>query len=232
MKLEPSYYHNNNQYYNWSVYKILDCFISKYSDLYKGDLYDLGCGTRPYEDYFKQYCDTYIGVDWSDSLHDVKADIIADLNKKLEIEDNVADTLVSFSVIEHLFEPQLFLDEAFRILKINGTFILQVPFMWHVHEEPYDYFRFTNFGLKYMFNKAGFKDVVIEATSGFWVVWFVKLNYQLIRIIEGKSFKKRALKAIIKPFIKYNQNLAFYFDKKWPKTNKETQGYWVVAKKR
>lgn len=231
MKNKPSYYHNNRKFYNWSVYDVADEFIIKYSKYYKGELYDLGCGTKPYEDYFKQFCSNYVGVDWSDSLHNLTADIVTDLNKALPIENEKADTIVSFSVMEHLYNPQGFLEEAYRILKKDGKIILQVPFMWHVHEEPYDYFRYTKYGLQFMFEKAGFKNIVVESSTGFWVNWFVKLNYQLVRIMSGKSLKRRALKFVLKPFIKHNQKWAFYFDKKWPKTDKETQGYWVVATK-
>lgn len=229
MKNKPSFYHNNRKFYNWVVYDIADEFITKYATHYKGALYDLGCGTKPYEVYFKQYCDSYVGVDWSDTLHDLKADVVSDLNKPFPIDDEVADTLVSFSVMEHLCEPQLFLNESYRILKQEGVFILQVPFMWHVHEEPYDFYRFTEYGLKYMFNKAGYTNVTVEASTGFWVNWFVKLNYQLIRILPGNSLKKKLLRGILKPFINHNQKLAKYLDRRMPKTEKETQGYWVVA---
>jgi hypothetical protein len=53
------------------------------------------------------------GVDWSGTLHELKADILADLNEPLPIEDQVADTVVSLSVLEHLREPQTMLNEAF-----------------------------------------------------------------------------------------------------------------------
>ena len=46
-----------------------------------------------------------IGVDWSLSIHNLKADIVADLNKLLPIENAVADTIISLSVMEHLYEP-------------------------------------------------------------------------------------------------------------------------------
>ena len=225
----PSYYHNNRKYYNWLIYDIADEFIMKYSKYYKGNLYDLGCGTKPYEAFFKQFCDSYIGVDWSDTLHELKADIICDLNKNLPIDSNTADTIVTFSVLEHLSEPQIMLNESYRILKNNGVLILQVPFMWHIHEEPFDFYRYTKYGLKHMLHKAGFENITIEASTGFWVTWFTKVNYQLARVISGKSFKKKVLRFFCKIFIKYNQKLSVYLDRKWPKTDKETQGYWVVA---
>ncbi|MFC0263486.1 class I SAM-dependent methyltransferase [Fontibacter flavus] len=230
MMNKPSFYHNNRGIHNWVVYEVMDEFITKYSNNYKDILYELGCGTKPYEVYFKQFCEAYIGVDWFETLH-LKAEIIADLNKSFPIEDSAADTLVSFSVMEHLCEPQIFLNESYRILKNGGVFILQVPFMWHVHEEPFDFYRYTKYGLKYMFEKAGYTNIEIEASTGFLVNWVLKLNYQLIRVLQGNSVKKKLQRTILRPFIKNNQKFALFLDKRWPKTDKETQGYWVVAKK-
>jgi SAM-dependent methyltransferase len=223
--------HNNRKYYNWSVYYITEVFLNKYIPYFKGHLYDLGCGTRPYESFLIKFCEKYIGVDWGDTLHDLKADIVGDLNSKLPIEDEKADTIFSISVMEHLHEPQIFLNESYRILKKEGYLVLQVPFMWHIHEEPYDYFRYTKYGLEKMLSKAGFNVISIEASTGFWLTWFLKLNYQLIRVINGESLKIKLVRPFLKIFIKKNQNLAIYLDKKWPNSEKETQGYWVIAKK-
>jgi len=165
MKL--SKYHNNRGWHNWSLYNIGDKFLDKYSKYYKGTLVDLGCGTAPFKEYFLQYCAKYIGIDWTKTQHNSKADIVSDLNKSIELEDDMADTVISLSVMEHLCEPQLFLNESYRILKQGGAMVLQVPWQWHVHEAPHDYFRYTPYGLKYMFEKAGFVDIEVEAQCGF-----------------------------------------------------------------
>ena len=117
-------------------------------------------------------------MNWSNSPHDLKADIVANLNEALPIENQVADSVISLSVMEHLREPQLFLSEAHRILKPGGAIILQVPFMWWVHEAPHDYFRYTRYGLEYMFEKAGFSAIQIYPQTGFWTTWTLKFNYQ------------------------------------------------------
>ena len=112
--------HSNRRSHNWLIYDIGDLFLQKNTSHYKGVLYDLGSGESPYSDFFLQYAETYIAVDWSGSFHATKADIAADLNKPLPIESEVADTVVSLSVLEHLCEPQMMLNEAFRILKPGG----------------------------------------------------------------------------------------------------------------
>ena len=120
--------------HNWLAMSFNNKILKKNYKFIKGNVYDFGCGKRPYEEDILKIADKYIGVDWKNSLHDLKADIIADLNKLLPIESQVADTITSFQVMEHLCEPQSFLNEAYRILKPNCYIILTVPFQWWVHE--------------------------------------------------------------------------------------------------
>ena len=223
--------HNNRRPWNWLLYKISDDFLNKYSKHYKGRLYDLGCGTRIYEQYFLQFADKYIGVDWGASVHELKADVLADLNKQLPIESNSADTIVCLSVLEHLCEPQTLLNEAFRIMKPGGAIILQVPWQWWIHEAPYDFFRYTPYGLKYMFEKAGFENIEIEPTTGFFSMWFIKWNYFSLRFIKGPRFIRGIKKAIVLPFWYTGQKIAPTLDKLDKNWAAETQGYYVVAKK-
>jgi SAM-dependent methyltransferase len=128
--------HGNRRSYNWLAYDASDKFLEKLTPFYKGTLYDLGAGDSPYKDFFLQHADDYIAVGWAGSYHAIRADIVADLNAHLPIESEVADAVVSLSVLEHLREPQTMLDEAFRILKPGGGLVLQVPWQWWIHEAP------------------------------------------------------------------------------------------------
>jgi len=225
-----SQHHSNRRPHNWLIYDIADTFLQKYAPYYDGVLYDLGCGEAPYRAFFLLYADRYVGVDWAGSYHETKADIAADLNGSLPIESSVADTVVSLSVMEHLREPQIMLNEAYRILKPGRTMILQVPFMWAVHEAPHDYYRYTCYGLQHMFSKAGFVDVKVEATTGFWAMWTLKFNYQSARLIRGPWPIQRLMSALMRVIWAIDQRLARWLDKRW-KGEQETAGYFVVAKK-
>lgn len=223
--------HSNCKAHNWLAYKCGDVFLKKYSSLYKGVLYDLGCGESPYKQFFLKYADQYIGIDWADSFHDTKADIAADLNISLPIASEVADTVVSLSVLEHLCEPQTMLNEAFRILKPDGRIVLQVPWQWWVHEAPYDFFRYTPYGLAYLFNKAGFVDVVVEPQSGFFTMWILKMNYFSCHFICGPSPLRWLIKAVLLPFWYLGQSLAPLLDTMDRNWAAETSGYYVTARR-
>jgi SAM-dependent methyltransferase len=222
--------HTNRKAYNWLIYDIGDKFLQEFTPYYKGVLYDLGCGEAPYREFFLGYAEKYIGVDWAGSYHATKADIAADMNMPLPIESAVAGTVVSLSVMEHLCEPQNMLNEAYRILKPGGTMILQVPFMWWVHEAPYDYYRYTRFGLKYMFEKASFTNVQVFPTTGFWVMWSLKFNYQSIQLIRGRWPVRQLMSVLIRAIWAIDQRIAPWLDKHLP-CEAETAGYYVVAKK-
>lgn len=223
--------HSNRKLHNWLAYNSLEQFLSKFSCHYRGDLYDLGCGEAPYKEYFLQYADKYIGVDWAGSVHDTNSDIAADLNKYLPIESLVADTVVSISVLEHLCEPQNMLNEANRILKSGGMMVLQVPWQWWVHEAPHDYFRYSTYGLQYMLEKAGFVDIVVKPQSGFFTMWILKFNYFTRRLIRGPLPVKILLASLFVPFWYLGQKAAPILDKLDRDWQAETSGYYVSARK-
>lgn len=216
--------------HNWLLVAINNEQVRKRLGLMKGRVYDLGCGTRPYEDDIIAAGATYVGVDWSNTLHGLRAEVVADLNRPLPIEDGAADIVVSFQVLEHLSEPLVMLSEALRILKPGGRIFLAVPFQWHVHEAPYDFFRYTNFGLKHLFGKAGFSNIHVEAVSGFWVTWALKFNYQTMRYIRGPCAARLVARGLLSAVWFATQNVARVLDR-LDRNENETAGYFVSAMK-
>ncbi|QXP88118.1 methyltransferase domain-containing protein [Methylococcus capsulatus] len=198
---------------------------------YKGTLYDLGAGESPYKDFFLQHADDYIAVDWAGSYHAIRADIVADLNAHLPIESEVADAVVSLSVLEHLREPQTMLDEAFRILKPGGGLVLQVPWQWWIHEAPHDFFRYTPYGLEYLLKQAGFIDIQVEPQAGFFTMMVLKLNYFSLRLIRGPRPLRWMLRGIFGGMWYLGQKLAPSLDKLDRNWALEASGYFATARK-
>lgn len=221
--------HTNRRAHNWLIYEICDQFLIKNIKYYKGVLYDLGAGESPFKDFFLQHAQQYIAVDWSGSYHVTKVDIAADLNLPLPIESEVADTVISLSVMEHLCEPQMMLNEAFRILKPGGGIVLQVPWQWWIHEAPYDFFRYTPYGLKYLFEKAGFVDINVEPQAGFFTTVILKCNYFSSRFVRGPRPLRWLIKAGLIPFWYLGQMMAPLLDKLDRNWVAEASGYYVAA---
>ena len=223
--------HPNRGHHNWLIYNILDRFLQQHIAYYKGVIYDLGAGESPYKRFLLLYADQYVAVDWASSYHITQADIIADLNQPLPIKSAVADTVVSFSVLEHLREPQVMLNEAFRILKPGGNLILQVPWQWWIHEAPHDYFRYTPYGLNYLLTKAGFVDITVAAQSGFFTMWILKFNYMSLRYICGPLLVRGIIRIILLPIWYIGQALAPWLDRLDRNWALEATGYFVIARK-
>jgi SAM-dependent methyltransferase len=89
-------------------------------------------------------------------------------------------------VLEHLEEPSDAIAEAKRILKPGGFAIYTVPFFWHLHEAPRDFYRYSKYGLQYLFEKNGFEIVELKALSGFFVTFGQELSYFLMNF-RGRS---------------------------------------------
>lgn len=223
--------HPNRRHHNWLIYDISDKFLKQNIPSFKGVVYNFGCGEDPYRKFFLKYTRKYVTIDWENSYHDIKADLLADLNEPLPIKSEIANTVFSRSVLEHLCEPQTMLNEAYRILQKRGLIILIVPWQCKIHEEPYDFFRYTPYGLKYMLHKAGFKKVIIIPSSGFFTMWFRKLNYFTARIVEGPKILKVIIGVILIPFWFLSQKISPALDKLDKNWKSETVSYFVKAEK-
>lgn len=210
--------------HNWLIHAVNNAVVERHLPELRGRVVDLGCGTMPYRDDILGVADEYIGVDWPSSPHDRAAHVQADLSEGVPIATGSADAVVAFQVMEHLREPRRFLDECFRIAKPGGTLLLTLPFMWHVHEAPHDYFRFTRHGLAYLLAGAGFADVCIEETTGFWQCWILKLNYHTARLARGP------LRALFVPLWWLGQVVAPVLDR-LDAHPEESAGYVVRARK-
>jgi SAM-dependent methyltransferase len=227
----PSAHHPNRGAHNWLAYEILDRDLVRCGSLLRGSVYDLGCGEMPYRDWLLRHAESYTGVDWQGSHHELKAHLVADLNEALPVEDGAADSVISISVMEHLKKPQQFLTEVCRILKSGGGLVIQVPWQWWVHEAPHDYFRYTPFGLEFMLRSAGFIDICVSPGAGFFSMMTLKLNYFSLRLIRGPSGVRALTRAVLGVGWYCGQKVAPLFDRLDRRPELEACSYFVTARK-
>lgn len=201
--------------------------LKQYALEYLSDrIIDVGCGTKPYKNLLAPYVTEHIGVDHQETLHE-KSDIDRfGTAYNLPAEDEEFDCALCTAVLEHLEEPELALKECWRVLKRGGVAIYSVPFIWHLHEEPRDFFRFSKYGLKYLFEKVGFEIIEIKALSGFWVTFGQLFVYNLYRFNRGPL----RFIPIIPAVGLVIQGISYLFDR-IDKTEQWTWMYMIVARK-
>jgi SAM-dependent methyltransferase len=125
---------------------------------------DVGTGAAPYKKLIPH--ERYIGIDREDR-NGVSDVLVADINERFPLSDDIADLVLCTEVLEHTKDPKHVLRELYRILKPGGTIILTTPMTWPLHEIPNDYYRFTRFGLAHMFDEAGFLVIALEDSNGY-----------------------------------------------------------------
>ena len=141
--------------------------IRKHAPALTGKLLDFGCGSKPYRSLFN--VEEYIGLDFEKTGHDhsnEQIDVFYD-GKTIPFNDEYFDSVLCSEVAEHLFDLPAALSEMNRVLKSGGKLLLTCPFVWGEHEEPYDYARYTQFGLKDLLEKSGFRILVYEKKGNF-----------------------------------------------------------------
>jgi SAM-dependent methyltransferase len=119
---------------------------------------DVGAGIAPFRELFDHT--RYVTCDWEGSSYDQDVDIRAPATA-IPVEDGSFDVVLCTEVLEHVPEPSLVLTEFSRILRRGGLLLMTVPLVWFLHEEPYDYYRYTPHGLRFLLEGAGFAELEI-----------------------------------------------------------------------
>jgi len=130
-------------------------------------LLDLGCGGVPFYAVYREYVSEIVCVDWSNSLHgNDHLDAQCDLTKDLPFADASFDSILLSDVLEHIPTPERLWREMARLLKPGGKLLLNVPFVYPLHEEPYDYYRYTKYAVRRFAEITGFDVILIKELGG------------------------------------------------------------------
>jgi SAM-dependent methyltransferase len=219
---------NSNYLVYSSFHDELSTAIEKYAS---GSLLDIGCGNKPYESWMNGKVTEYVGCDIVQSSSN-RVDYLCPANN-IPLENERFDTIFSSQTIEHLEDYQGMVNEAFRLLKSEGYFILSGPFYWHLHEEPYDFYRFTKHGFKYVLEESGFEVCEIRPNGGAWATLGLVINHTFgfsnphaNKIAKGIKYLFRKLRI----YILVNRIFSYLDSKDFNPIN--TINYVVVAKKK
>jgi SAM-dependent methyltransferase len=134
---------------------------------------DAGAGDQPYRNLFG-HCQ-YEAADFEkiDKPY-AQSTYVCDI-ASIPVEDGRFDAVVCNQVLEHTKNPDIVLAEFHRVLKSGGKLLCTAPFFYEEHEQPYDFYRYTQFGWRHLIAGAGFHLDRIDWMDGY----FTTVAYQL-----------------------------------------------------
>jgi len=185
-EIKPSKDENAQDQSRWSYWrkKNYEFFKEELGNLPKNSvLVDLGAGQSDFLDLTSKF--NLCAVDFYPYLG---INVVCDLTKPLPFGDNSVDILMLSNLIEHIPEPNLLFVECRRILKPGGVALGTVPFMINIHQRPYDFYRYTEMNLDYLFKKHNFENISIKPVLATYIVFFNALTSFFVGAIRGAKF--------------------------------------------
>lgn len=199
-----------------------------------GNLIDIGCGSKPYLPVFQHYVDSYFGIDYPPTVavnyaEATRADLLVDCtDTKLECEK--FDTILSTQVIEHIYDTKKYIAECYRILKKGGIGIFTIPFLWELHAEPYDYYRFTKYAIEKQFQEQLFEILELKPLEGALAA-ITQMKIVSLCLMPAKSIVVKLLqKVLFLLYIPVLNYVALHFDK-YMYNDKLCLTYLLIVKK-
>jgi SAM-dependent methyltransferase len=119
---------------------------------------DFGAGAAPYRTLFDRSGINYITCDLG-----AGSDVVLNPGTPVPLHDQAAKMVVSFQVLEHVWDLDWYLSEVRRLLAPGGVLVLSTHGTWLYHPHPTDFRRWTRDGLTLELTTRGF--VVQEMTG-------------------------------------------------------------------
>jgi|688.fasta_scaffold427404_1 SAM-dependent methyltransferase len=177
---------------------------------------DYGSGDQRYRKFFINN-NSYFSLDVKKSGYKkIKKNqplIDGHIKKILPIKESAYDIIICTEVLEHVIHLDFLIKEFKRILKKNGSILITTPFVWAEHDIPYDFRRFTSYGIKKLFLENNFKIIkfkkLVTGNDALITVFYSMLN----RLLNNLYNKNKFNAIFIKIYFICIKIIIFYFFK-------------------
>jgi SAM-dependent methyltransferase len=182
--------------------------LKKALPLFSGILLDVGCGDMPYKSFVLRrpsQVTRYLGLDLESSpLYQNKPDLFWN-GRKIPLPESSVDCAMATEVFEHCPNPEVVLRELWRVLKPGGLLFFTVPFLWPLHDVPYDEYRYTPFSLERHLINSGFQQISLKALGG-WDASLAQMIGLWVRRRPMSVTKRKILSRVAMPVVRYLAN--------------------------
>ncbi len=192
-----------------SRHKILNSLTEQLGNLH-GTLLDVGCGRMPYKSILlapPSRVEKYIGLD-------LRADLRGKPYQKfgapdlewdgsiIPLDAEAVDCAIATEVFEQCTDVETLMRETLRVLRPGGLLFFTVPFLWPLHDAPYDQYRFTPFALERHLRNAGFEHIQMKALGG-WDSSLAQMIGLWVRRRKMGQWKRRMLSRLALPIVRF-----------------------------
>ena len=170
---------------------------------------DVGCGIQPYRELIERQPLTYFSFDVSQNPKNTVTflgKIDGDLPYSI-LATAPFDIILITEVMEHVLNWDKAFENLSKLLSDSGEIFLTCPFFFPLHEQPYDYWRPTQFALEALGKSNQLKLIKSEKLGSSVDCLGLLLGHLLVRMKYQQplgilnrlliSIKQRALKALL-----------------------------------
>lgn len=187
---------------------------------------DLGAGAAPYRSLFSEGGFQYVTCDL-----DGGSQVLIEPGQAVPLPSGDAALVLSFQVLEHVWDLDWYLSEARRLLSDDGRLVLSTHGTWLFHPHPTDFRRWTRTGLQAELEQRGFETESVRGLVGplAWTTQFraIGFHHLLTRIPLVGRFVAAVVSAMFHVRMKIED---WVTPQEWIDTNAAI--YVVVARKR
>lgn len=124
----------------------------------RGRVLDIGCTDKRLAKQLPAGCE-YVGLDYPGTaigMYRTRPDVFANACA-LPLVDASVQAVILKDVLEHVRGPQKALAEISRVLSPGGRLVLWMPFLYPIHDAPFDFQRYTEHGMRAYLADHGFE---------------------------------------------------------------------------
>lgn len=133
---------------------------------FAGLVLDIGAADRWIESHLPAGV-AYVALDYPATgrdLYGARPDVFAD-GAHLPMSSASFDGVVCLEVLEHVPDPSIVVAEIARVLRPGGRAWLSMPFLYPLHDAPFDFQRYTEYGLRRDIQRAGLEVVALRKSG-------------------------------------------------------------------
>ncbi len=200
-----------------NLYKFISNELNKQTNI---NCLNIGSG-GPIEELVKKLVKNYYSIDIDHSRKPNEIMDVCSENFKVNFKPNL---VCIFETLEHCQNPIIAVKNIYKTLNKGNVCLASVPFNFHIHDEPNDFFRFTENGCKLIFQN--FSQVKVLRRNG----WLESVFVNIVRLDKENNILSKIIgKTFIILYILFYP-IIFIIQKIAP-SKKLTTGYFIIAVK-